>query len=116
MAPSLYEFRTTQEWEQAMQEWCDENEPRYFACWWDYNAGRYGEDMCVPCDTKEEAFALCEKHYDPNITICPPYIRVEIGSPCREVAFITPWGRGGDGKYDRGTTNRFGDYAILRIR
>ena len=27
-APSRYEFRSSSEWEQAMNEWCAENEPR----------------------------------------------------------------------------------------
>lgn len=28
MAPSIYEYRSTAEWEQAMAEWCAENEPK----------------------------------------------------------------------------------------
>ena len=28
MAPSIYEYRSTAEWEQAMAEWCAENEPQ----------------------------------------------------------------------------------------
>ena len=28
MAPSIYEYKTAQEWEQAMAEWCAENEPK----------------------------------------------------------------------------------------
>ena len=30
MAPSIYEYRSAAEWEQAMQEWCDAFEPRIF--------------------------------------------------------------------------------------
>lgn len=28
MAPSIYEYRNALEWEQAMAEWCAENEPK----------------------------------------------------------------------------------------
>lgn len=27
-APSIYEYRSEAEWEQAMREWCSENEPK----------------------------------------------------------------------------------------
>lgn len=28
MVPSIYEYRSTEEWEQAMAEWCYEYEPK----------------------------------------------------------------------------------------
>lgn len=28
-APSIYEYRSRAEWEQAMREWCAENEPQH---------------------------------------------------------------------------------------
>lgn len=30
MAPSIYEYRNPRDWEKAMADWCQENEPHYF--------------------------------------------------------------------------------------
>lgn len=38
MAPSIYEYRSAAEWEQAMREWCAENEPYWKLVYYDWDA------------------------------------------------------------------------------
>ena len=56
-APSIYEYRSRAEWEQAMREWCEENEPRYFATLWD------GQKWVrVEAEGYDHAVRLCTEH------------------------------------------------------
>ena len=53
-APSIYEYETDQEWEQAAREWADENEPRYFVLYKD-DSGQY---VRKPFESRDEAIAF----------------------------------------------------------
>ena len=82
-APSIYEDRSEREWAAEMAIWCEENEPRFVAVYEGEDA-----DICQPCDTEDEARAVCEAHNDPANPYFKPYIRkitgteVEILRPC----------------------------------
>ena len=69
MAPSIYEYRSAAEWEQAMQEWCDAFEPRIFV---QYEAD--GEKH--PCTTFEEGRTLCAAYHAEHPE-SHPRIRIE---------------------------------------
>lgn len=117
MAPSIYEYSSAAEWEQAMAEWCAENEPRIFAVYVDYSRYAFGEEKRVLCDTQQEALEIIRQHFDPKNDCDIPYIRIEIGTPTEQVVFIRPFGnRATDGKYDRWSGERDHDKAILRLR
>ena len=82
-APSRYEYRSEMEFQAAMRIWCEENEPRFVAVYEGEDA-----DIYQPCDTEDEARAVCEAHHDPANPYFKPYIRkitgteVEILRPC----------------------------------
>lgn len=88
MAPSIYEYRTAQEWEKAMAEWCAENEPRFFVSYLDETAQPFGAWRRVEVESIEEAHAICIRKdlpQDHPFIIVAPGGRVEDGKilrPC----------------------------------
>lgn len=110
-APSIYEYQSTAEWEQAMKEWCEENEPQFVAV---YDDGQ--RDVFQPCTSEQEAREVCAKHNNLDDPFFKPYVRKVTGD---DVEIIRPFGQGGEGKTARSIDHLDGgsraDYRMAGI-
>lgn len=76
MAPSIYEYSSAAEWEQAMAEWCDENEPQHFLTHIDPQTHEESRVFVTRYDTRSRIQFHSEKTFR---KYCPPGVRSGIG-------------------------------------